>query len=225
MPALHPAPRPRRWQRQPDRRPQQILDAAFQVFGSRGLHQATLEEVARQAGISKGTIYLYFPGKAALFTAMLKARVNDFMPAVEAPRDTGVVPIRDRLATLGRHLYRFFRSPAYLAIYRTMVSEALDFPEAAALLYREGILPANRRLAEVIRRGILAGECRPVDPLVAARAFAGMFQVFAVSQELLGGKHIYPLAESKVIRTLTDIFLHGVRPQAHGRPRVPRGAR
>jgi len=64
-----------------------------------------------------------------------------------------------------------------------------------------------------------------VDPLVAARAFAGMFQVFAVSQELLGGKHIYPLAESKVIRTLTDIFLHGVRVQAHGRPRVPRGVR
>jgi TetR/AcrR family transcriptional regulator len=217
--------RPRRWQRQPDQRPQQILDAAFQVFGSRGLHQATLEEVARQAGISKGTIYLYFPSKAALFSAMLKARVNDFMPAVETPRGGGASTIRDRLTTLGRHLYRFFRSPAYLAMYRTMVSEAIDFPEAAALLYREGILPANRRLAEVIRRGIIGGECRPVDPLVAARAFAGMFQVFAVSQELLGGKRIYPLAETKVIRTLTDIFLHGLRTRPRRVPRLRRGAR
>jgi AcrR family transcriptional regulator len=217
--------RPRRWQRQPDRRPQQILEAAFQIFGSRGLHQATLEEVARRAGISKGTIYLYFPSKAALFSAMLKARVNDFMPAVEAPGGGGASTIRDRLTTLGRHLYRFFRSPAYLAMYRTMVSEALDFPEAAALLYREGILPANRRLADVIRRGILAGECRPVDPLVAARAFVGMFQVFAVSQELLGGKRIYPLAETKITRTVIDIFFHGLRARPRGALQLPRGGR
>jgi AcrR family transcriptional regulator len=214
-----------RWKRQPDERPQQILEAAFRVFGSRGLHRATLDSVAREAGIAKGTIYLYFPGKAALFSAMLKARVNDVMPAVEPPRDGGTSEIRDRLAALGRRLYRFFRSPAYLAMYRAVVSEAADFPEAAALLYREGILPANRRLAEVIRHGISVGEFRSVDPLVTARAFAGMFQVFAVSQELLGGKRIFPLSEAKVVRTLTDIFFNGLRTLPRG-PRPPaRGAR
>lgn len=218
-------PRPRRWQRRPEERPQQILEAAFRVFGSRGLHQATLEDVARQAGISKGTIYLYFPSKAALFSAMLKARVNDFMPAVEAPRDGGVSAIRDRLATLGRHLYHFFRSPAYLAIYRTMVSEAADFPEAAAVLYREGILPANQRLADVIRRGISAGEFRRVDPVITARAFAAMFQVFAVSQELLGGKRIFPLPEMKIVQTLTDVFFNGLRALPTGGRRSTRGAR
>jgi AcrR family transcriptional regulator len=201
------------------------LEAAFRVFGSRGLHQATLEDVARRAGISKGTIYLYFPSKAALFSAMLKARVNDFMPAVETPRRGGAPPVRDRLATLGRHLYRFFRSPAYLAIYRTMVSEAQAFPEAAAVLYREGILPANRRLAEVIRRGVAAGEFRPVDPLIAARAFAAMFQVFAVSQELLGGKRILPLPEARVVRTVTDVFVNGLRARPAPARRPSRGAR
>lgn len=225
MTATPTVPRPRRWQRRPDERPQQILGAAFRVFGKRGLHQATLDEVAREAGITKGTIYLYFPSKAALFSAMLKARVNDFMPAVDAPRGAGPFPIQDRLLALGRNLYRFFRSPAYLAMYRTMVSEAADFPDAAALLYREGILPANRRLAEIIRRGIVAGECRPVDPLVAARAFAGMFQVFAVSQELLGGKRIFPLAEAKIVRTLTDIFVNGLRTVPRGPRRPARGAR
>ncbi len=225
MNATHAAPRPGRWQRRPEERPRQILEAAFRVFGSRGLHQATLEEVARQAGISKGTIYLYCPSKAALFSAMLKARVNDFMPAVEAPREGGAPAVRDRLATLGRHLYRFFRSPAYLAIYRTMVSEAADFPEAAAVLYREGILPANRRLADVIRRGISAGEFRAVDPVIAARAFAAMFQVFAVSQELLGGKRILPLPETKIVHTLTDVFFNGLRALPAGVRRSTRGAR
>jgi len=222
--AAQTTPPPRRWQRKPGERPRQILEAAFRIFGSRGLHQATLEDVAREAGISKGTIYLYFPSKAALFSAMLKARVNDIMPALEPSRDGSLSDVRGRLTTLGRHLYRFFRSPAYLAMYRSVVSEALAFPEAAALLYREGILPANQRLAQVIRRGITDGDFRPVDALLAARAFAGMFQVFAVSQELLGGKRIFPLAEGKVIRILTDIFFNGLRALPRDAQHRPRGA-
>ncbi len=220
MPNPTPARHTPRWKRQPENRPRQILEAAFRVFGSRGLHKATLDDVAREAGISKGTIYLYFPSKAALFSAMIKARVNAVMPEVETPRDGGPSEIRSRLVTLGRRLYRFFRSPAYLAMYRTVVSEAIDFPEAAALLYREGILPANRRLAEIFRRGISTGEFRSVDPLVTARAFAAMFQVFAISQELLGGKRIYPLSEDKVVRTLTDVFFKGLRalPRSHRPP-------
>jgi len=219
--------RPPRWQRQPDARPQQILEAAFRVFGTRGLHQATLDDVARAAGITKGTIYLYFPSKAALFSAMLKARVNALLPPMEAPGDRRGPGTHRQFLTLARRLYQFFQSPAFLAMYRTMVGEAPQFPEAAALLYREGILPANRRLAEVIRRGIGAGEFRDVDPLIAARAFAGMFQVFAVSQGLLGGQHIFPISDGKIVRTVTDIFFQGLLARG-GRParwRPVQGAR
>ncbi len=199
-----------RWQRQPAIRPQQILEAAFRVFGTRGLHQATLDDVARAAGITKGTIYLYFPSKADLFSAMLKARVNDLLPPMEAPDARRPRSTHRQLLTLGRRLYQFFQSPAFLAMYRTMVGEASQFPEAAALLYREGILPANRRLAEVIRRGIMAGEFRDVDPLIAARAFVGMFQVFAVSQNLLGGRRILPISDTRIVRIVTDIFFGGL---------------
>jgi AcrR family transcriptional regulator len=181
--------------------------------------------VAKAAGITKGTIYLYFPSKADLFSAMLKARVNDIMPAVEMPEDGHSGPTtHQRLSALGRHLYRFFRSRAWLAMYRTVVSEAAQFPEAAALLYREGILPANRRLAEVIRHGIARGEFRDVDPLIAARAFAGMFQVFAVSQGLLGGQRIFPVTEARVVRTVTEIFFNGMLAD-RGRPSRRRPAR
>lgn len=213
-----PVARSPRWQRQPEIRPRQILEAAFRVFGTRGLHGATLDDVARAAGITKGTIYLYFPSKADLFIAMLKSRVNDLMPAVETPEDGRPGPTtRQRLSTLGRQLYRFFRSRAWLAMYRSVVSEAGQFPEAAVLLYREGILPANQRLAGVIRRGILRGEFRAVDPVIAARAFAGMFQIFAVSQELLGGQRIFPVTEAKVVRTVTEIFFNGLL-TSRGRP-------
>jgi len=215
-----------RWQRRPEVRPRQILEAAFRVFGTRGLHQATLDDVARAAGITKGTIYLYFPSKAALFSAMLRARVNDLLPPMEASGGRTTPSVHRQLLLLAQRLYQFFKSRAFLAMYRTMVGEAPQFPEAAALLYREGILPANRRLAEVIRRGIVRGEFRTVDPLIAARALVGMFQIFAVSQRLLGGQRIFPIAEAKLVRTITDIFFRGLLASSRTtRTKHPRGIR
>jgi AcrR family transcriptional regulator len=215
-----------RWKRRPEVRPQQILEAAFRVFGTRGLHQATLDDVARGAGITKGTIYLYFPSKAALFSAMLRARVCDLLPPMKASDGRSTASLHRQLVMLAQRLYQFFKSPAFLAMYRTMVGEAPQFPEAAALLYREGILPANRRLAELFRRGIASGEFRALDPLIAARALVGMLQVFVVSQRLLGGQRIFPIADAKIVRTVTEIFFRGllVSPRPTGRV-ATRGAR
>jgi AcrR family transcriptional regulator len=215
-----------RWKRRPEVRPQQILEAAFRVFGTRGLHQATLDDVARAAGITKGTIYLYFPSKAALFSAMLRARVSDLLPPMKASDGQSTASPHRQLVMLAQRLYQFFKSPAFLAMYRTMVGEAPQFPEAAALLYREGILPANRRLAELFRRGIASGEFRALDPLIAARALVGMLQVFVVSQRLLGGQRIFPIADAKIVRTVTEIFFRGllVSPRPTGRV-ATRGAR
>jgi AcrR family transcriptional regulator len=206
----HPAPRSPRWQRRPDDRPRQILEAASRVFGKRGLHRATLDDVAREAGITKGTIYLYFPSKADLFVAMLKAGITAVIPTVDAVEEHAAPSLEGGLAAVGRELYRFLSSPAYLAMFRTVVSEAAQFPEVAALVYREGVLTANRRLAAVIQAGIRTGACRGVDPMIAARAFVGMFLVFAVSQRLLGGERIYPIADEAIVKTVTDLFLNGL---------------
>lgn len=204
------APRPRRWERRPDERPRQILDAAFRVFGARGFHQATLDDVARQAGITKGTIYLYFPSKAALFTAMLKTRITAVIPSTEPRSGRAESSLEARLAAIGRDIYRFLSSPAYLTMFRTVVGEVAQFPEVASQVYREGVLAANRRFAAVIRAAIRSGEVREIDAILAARAFIGMFLIFAISQRLLGGERIYPIADRAVVATVTDIFLNGL---------------
>jgi len=216
-----------RWQRKPDARPHQILDAAFRVFGDRGLHRATLDEVARAAGITKGTIYLYFPSKAALFAAMLKTRVAALIPPVEGPGATPGRSTRERMTRFGRLLYRFFQSPEYLNMFRAVVSEAVEFPDETALLYRDWVLHANRRLADLLEAGIATGELRRVDTLVAARAFIGMFMIFAISQGLLGGQRILPLSHRRVVETVTEVFFQGLaRPGGgDGCPHRPAGVR
>ena len=64
-----------RWQRRPEARPEEILDAALTVFGESGFARAKIEDVARLAGVSKGTVYLYFDSKEALFREMVRAKV------------------------------------------------------------------------------------------------------------------------------------------------------
>jgi AcrR family transcriptional regulator len=227
MATPHPSRHSPRWQRRPDERPQQILEAAFRVFGKRGLHRATLDDVAREAGITKGTIYLYFPSKADLFVAMLRTRITAVIPAVETADGRAAPSLEARLAGIGRDLYRFFSSPGYLAMFRTVVSEVAQFPEVAAQVYREGVLAANRRLAAVLETAARAGECRETDAMIASRAFVGMFLVFAISQRLLGGERIYPIADDAVVKTVTDIYLNGLLASRPTRPegRAVRGRR
>src|SRR5438034_7881316 len=61
-----------KWRRRPEHRPQQIIEAAFEVFGECGLAKSRLEDIAKRAGVSKGTIYLYFPNKEDLFREMIR---------------------------------------------------------------------------------------------------------------------------------------------------------
>jgi AcrR family transcriptional regulator len=202
-----------RWQRRPDRRPEEIVDAALRVFARRGLHQTNLEEVAKEAGISKGTIYLYYKNKEDLFIAAAH-RVVPTPDEIYRTQSNGAAPtdVYHLLRQIARLAYRRFRTPGYLAFFSMMNAEVLHHPEWGELYFRRIGLELNRRLAEVFERAMRAGECRKVDPMLAARAFIGMFLIMALTQEHLGGKKHTPLSERKVIDSLTDIFLHGVLP-------------
>src|SRR5512146_3320254 len=73
-----------RWRRLPEERPRQIIEAAADEFGERGLAATRLEDIAKCAGVSKGTIYLYFPNKEALFCEMIRQLVSDTIIKAQA---------------------------------------------------------------------------------------------------------------------------------------------
>src|ERR1041384_208447 len=102
--ALRPAPR---WRRRPELRPRQILAAAAKVFPRKGLHGATLESVARQAGITKGTIYLYYRNKEDLFIAMLRERSDRVLRGLQAAAPGGTTgSFPDRIVRFVQEAYR-----------------------------------------------------------------------------------------------------------------------
>ena len=215
------SPAPPRWHRLPHIRPQQIMAAAAKVFARDGLHGTSLDCVAREAGITKGTIYLYYRSKEDLFLATLRQKSAEVFAALEAAGRPGRRgDFRRRLASFAEEAYRAIGSPEALPMIQMVLAEAGRFPETAELFFREIILKNNRRLAAVLEQGMAAGEFRRVEPLLAARSLIGMLLAFILSQKVLGGERVLPLSDRRILRTVTSIFLDGIAPRdGRGHPR------
>lgn len=169
-----------RWKRQPEERPGQILDAALEVFAECGVSGARLEDIGRRAGVSKATIYVYFPNKEALFREVIRATVVS-----EIERGERAFEAFEGSATEGflQHLrgyWGFIRSPKFAPIFRLIHAELAQFPDLARF-YADEVVSRNHRLfAAVIKRGIDQGEFREVDPLVAARMLSAPFVLHGI---------------------------------------------
>ncbi|QCG96967.1 TetR/AcrR family transcriptional regulator [Azospirillum sp. TSA2s] len=159
---------PPRWRRRKEARPQEIVAAAMDVFAERGFAAARLEEVASRAGVSKGTLYLYFPSKDELFKAVIRAAILPNLQQAEALVAAAGGPCFPVLERLLRTVARLIATTRMAVIPRLVIAEAGNFPELAAFYHREVIRRGFGVLAALLRRGIDSGEFRPVevDPTV-----------------------------------------------------------
>src|SRR6476619_4730415 len=110
-----------KWRRCPEDRPEQIIKAALEVFGECGLANARLQDIAERAGVSKGTIYLYFPNKEELFREMIRQTAVAKIEWAEKAETTGSAT-RQLVASM-RAYWVFVRSPVFMTIYRLVLGE------------------------------------------------------------------------------------------------------
>ncbi len=199
-----------KWTRQPDKRPDQIMEAALEAFSRKGFRGATMDEVARSAGVTKGTIYLYFSSKEAVFLASVRREVDmllTLVPEVRLDADSGVEGLAK---TVARSLIGMLMSPRMTRLIPLVVAEVNHLP-ALKQLYHDELLPkANLELAEILRAAMGLGILRALDPVIAARALLGMFFTFALTQEVFGAKEVTPMDEEAIADTIVSIFLRGV---------------
>jgi AcrR family transcriptional regulator len=169
-----------RWRRLPQERPTQILDAALEVFGEKGLAAARLDDIAKRAGLAKGTIYLYFPNTEALFCEVIRQTV---VSQIESGERAFEAATTSATASLERHMrqhWAFIRSPTFAPIFRLIHAELSQHPDLARFYSDEVITRGHRLTASIISRGIAAGEFRQADPLVAARMLSAPFVMHGI---------------------------------------------
>jgi AcrR family transcriptional regulator len=149
--------------RRKEARPQELLDAALALFVEKGFAATRIEEVALRAGVSKGTLYLYYPSKEELLKAVISHYLSDRIAegAEQAAQFEGSAGdlLRSMLVDWWGHLYD---SPAS-GVFKLVITEVRNFPEIGDFYARQVVEPAHQLISSIVRQGMARGEFRTVD--------------------------------------------------------------
>ncbi len=202
-----------RWQRRKDARPEEIVAAALEEFVERGFAATRLADVARRAGVTKGTVYLYFESKEALFRAVIRQTIVPVIAQGESIAQSFEGSARDLLERLIREYWRLVYETSLAGIPKLMMAEAANFPQLARFYYGEVVTRGHRLLAGVIERGIQNGEFRPVDLRAATKLALSPLMHAIVAQRAFAAC----MPEGFDVRTYLDthieLYLHGIAKQ------------
>ncbi len=158
-----------RWQRRPDARPEEILRAAMQTFVERGFAATRLEEVASRAGVSKGTLYLYFSNKEELFKSAVR---DSILPHIQSGEQR-LADFQGSPLLLLREAYERWAAvvtdPLMGGLCKLVVTEAANFPEVAGFYFEQVIKRTRALFAHILQRCVAAGELRELPTDLAVR--------------------------------------------------------
>jgi AcrR family transcriptional regulator len=162
-----------KWQRRAEDRPREICAAALEVFAEKGFAAARLDEIARRAGVSKGTLYLYFKDKEDLFRAVVRDAIVPNVEAVTSAVSSLDAPFAD---VVRMFLAAFAEREARLpigAVAKMVVGESRNFPELARVWHDEVASKVFGVLSGLIERAQRRGEVKPGDPRLYAFSLMG----------------------------------------------------
>ena len=202
-----------RWQRRKDERPAELLAAALEVFVEKGFAATKLADVARRAGVTKGTVYLYFDSKEALFKAVVRETIVPVIAQGEALARSFTGSARELVERLVREYWRLVGETALAGIPKLMMAEAATFPELTRFYYDEVVTRGHRLMAGVIERGIKNGEFRPVDVRVAAKLAMSPLMHAVVARRAFASCMPEGFNVQQYLDTHIDLYLHGIAKQ------------
>ncbi len=149
--------------RRKEARPGELLDAALDLFVEKGFAATRVEEVAKRAGVSKGTLFLYFPSKEELFKAVVRENLSGLFAEWQAEFEGFAGTTAEMVRYSLHQWWQRLGATRLSGITKLVMTEAAHFPEIAAFYEQEVIQPGNLLLKRILQRGIDRGEFRPID--------------------------------------------------------------
>ncbi|MDE3114025.1 MAG: TetR/AcrR family transcriptional regulator [Pseudomonadota bacterium] len=205
-----------RWKRRKAARPQEILDAAAGVFAAKGYAGTRMEDIARAAGVTKGTIYLYFESKEAVLKALVRESIGTTIDQVASHVRAFEGSTPDLLRFVLTAMGQFIVMSDRVALPKIVVAEAGNFPELARFYRAEIIDKGLGMMSEVIARGIERREFRAVVPAHAARLCIAPLLLAAIWRTTFAQFDTIPYDYQGLTETHIETLLRGLA--AEGTP-------
>lgn len=199
-----------KWRRRADDRPDEVLDAALVLFARNGFAATKVEDIAKEAGISKGAIYRYFDSKEKIFESLVRRAITPLTDQVGLLAQTSTDDPRALLRTVLTMAVHRLSDPKILALPRLVLQEAGRFPELAETYRREVLDKGMAAMELIIQRGVDTGIFRPVNVQLAVRNVIGpvlahmlLGQIFGIDQDLARSPQTF-------IDSHLDILINGL---------------
>jgi len=205
-----------RWSRRKEARPEEITSAALALFVERGYAATRLEDIASRAGISKGTLYLYFENKEESFKPVVREGLVSPLAAMKGLVDSYKGSSFDLLRMLVTGWWERVGSTQVSGIPKLILAEAGNFPELARFYLAEVVEPGHDVMVAIVKRGIARGEFRAVDAdetarLIAAPLLLAMLWRHSLAQH--AKRHMDPI---RYIEAHLDMLGRGLAKQNAG---------
>jgi AcrR family transcriptional regulator len=211
---IHNAEQAPKRERRKEARPGELLDAALDLFVEKGFSATRADEVAARAGVSKGTLFLYFQSKEDLFKAVVRENIANKFPTWQEEFLTFEGSSADMLRYALTSWWERIGKTRASGITKLVMSEAQNFPEIAAFYQEEVIQPGNAMIRRILERGVQAGEFREMDLeqavhiIVAPMIFLMMWK-HSMGACAASAKIVDP---EQFIHMQVDVLLHGMTP-------------
>ena len=196
--------------RRKDTRPAELLEAALAVFAEKGFAAARMEDIAARAGAAKGTIYLYFPSKEAVFEALVRSVVVPNIERAEALAAEHQGPMAALLRQLMGVLAGVLQEGRIVVLPRLIIGELYKFPSLARF-YKTNVIDRGLGLiASLHRRGVESGEFRPQDSDAVARLVVAPVLMMAIWRSVFAPHVKEPFEPGRVLNAHVDNLLRGL---------------
>lgn len=204
-------PTPKR-ERRKEARPRELLDAALALFVEKGFTATRAEEVAARAGVSKGTLFLYFQSKEDLFKAVIRENIGSLFPAWNEELDTFKGNCTEMVKyAMNAWWERVGNTPAS-GIAKLVISEAQNFPDVAAFYQADVVAPGTHLLQRILQRGVDSGEFRAMDTNSAVYALIAPMIFLMMWKHSMGAcaASANIIDPQKFIHMQVDMLLNGM---------------
>lgn len=199
-----------RWTRRKEARPEEITAAALELFVERGFAATRLEDVAARAGVSKGTVYLYFANKEELFKAVVREGLVSPIAEMQGFVEQFPGGSFELLRMLILGWWDKVGATRISGIPKLLCGESGNFPELVRFYLAEVVEPGQAVLTAIVRRGIARGEFRDVDPEHAAMLIAAPMLQLMLWRNALEPQSSYKIDPPRYLESHLEVLVHGL---------------